>query len=191
YHKPPVPDLGVRRNWNRATATERRQKRALRRDRQQRWPVDDRREQRARGSLVTALHRQRALPRRGQHLVQRELLTNFIPAPQAFQPRQRKYDGVIGAIRRQRLAHARIDIATDIDEAQVGPPHEQLRRPSPAACTDRSARGQGFQRVACPADERVVWVATLWDRADDESLALVGGQVFQAVDGEIDCAIAE
>src|SRR5438093_2095192 len=83
------------------------------------------------------------------------------------------------------LGHARVDVAADLFEPQVGPQRAQLR-PSPRrAGSNLRTRRQFSERNAIALHPGVARIASLEKSRQGESWGHDGGNVFQTVHREI------
>ena len=167
------------------------EKRAFRRDRRTRHRVVKRRQQGAHGCLIAALHGQRALSRRRQHEVERQHFRDGVAACQPFDARRRQQDRVVGTVRVERLANARIDVAANVGGAQVRVGVQQLCGAAPAARADDGAGRQRCQRPAAAADHDIVYVGAHRNGADHDARRQFGRQILEAMHGQIDGATVQ
>ena len=82
---------------------------------------------------------------------------------QAHQARLREDDGV-EVVLTGELAQARLDVAAHVDQAQVGPPVQDLRPPAQAAGGDDGAGRQALERAVFFRHEGVAGRAALRHR---------------------------
>src|SRR6516162_8551751 len=84
------------------------------------------------------------------------------------------------------LPHARVDVAADEHEPEIGPGVEELRLP-PRAPGGKARRERKLRDRRCrPGDERVARIDPFRNRGDREPRGVLGGKVLEAVDGEVD-----
>src|SRR5690348_13126473 len=85
--------------------------------------------------------------------------------------------------------HARVDVAMERHDAQVGPRGAHESRTARTVGADGGSRSQRSQRLATACGhQRVACVGALRVGRDDQLRLFLEGDVFRAVDGEIDLA---
>ena len=90
-----------------------------------------------------------------------------------------------------QLAQAGVDVAAQLDEAEVGAQGEELGAAARAGGADEGAGGQGVQRLLARTDVGVAGVGARRDGGESEARIERGGQVLERVDGEVDAAFGE
>ena len=89
------------------------------------------------------------------------------------------------------FAQAGVDVAADLDEGDVGAKGEDLGATAWAGGADAASGGEGVEGPVLLADPDVAGVGALGDGGESELRGQFGGEVFQAVDSEVDAAFFE
>jgi hypothetical protein len=138
---------------------------------------------------AAGFERECALAGGGTHLCGREALVNPLGAFEAVEASCGEDEGVALAL--FELAQAGVDVAADLDEGDVGAKGEELGAAAGAGRADAASGGEGVERPEGLADPDVAGVGALRDRGEGELRGELGGEVFEAVDGEVDAALFE
>jgi hypothetical protein len=125
-----------------------------------------------------------ALPHGGAHGFGRENLCDTTSPTEAAQPSGREDDG--GVLAFIELAEARIDVAADGFEAEIGTEAAELRGAAQRAGSDGLARLK-FGKLS--ADNCIAGIFPLRDGGDGEARGQFGWQIFQTVHGEMGASI--
>ncbi len=147
-----------------------------------------RRHQAELGRCLAHLDRQCGLPRRWEHDLGRENLAYHIQPLPSFQTGVGQDDRIERPGRVQGAGEAGIDVAAQGQDDQVGSRGQQLRRAARAAGADLRTCRQAVQRMAGAADQDVGRVGASWNGTDTQTFGRLRGQIFQAVDGQVDAA---
>ena len=133
------------------------------------------------------LDRQRALPHRRAHDVGAEDFADDVAPAEPPQTRGRQHDGVVLAL--LHFVDARIDIAADRLHIQIaaGAACSCAMRRSELVPTDRAE----FQIAQLAADDGVARIGALRNGGDGQAFRQFGGQIFHAVNGEIDAPVEQ
>lgn len=100
---------------------------------------------------------------------------------QAAQAGHRQQNGIVVAF--FQLAETRIDVTADGLDDEIGPQNFKL---SGTASGTRADNRTLSQIIEAAAEKGIARIFALWDGGDRKSQRSFGGQVFEAVDGEID-----
>ena len=152
--------------------------------------------------LVADFEGERALARRGQHLLHREIghaPCKSLLHTQAMQPGSGEDDGIIVA--RVELAQAGIDIATQRQYLRVRHERAYLRSAPQATGADAQGKsiergGKGPRRLSRRGNgfvphQRVANILALTGDDHTQAVRLRGGQVLQTMHGEINTPLQE
>jgi hypothetical protein len=139
-----------------------------------------------RTGVIAGLERERALPgRRGQR-PQAEAEAGLAAAAEPLETGRGEDDPVDLAV--GALPQPRIDVASQLDDVEVGTDGEQLRAAADARGSDPRPFGNLGDRPARP-DPDVGGVRTRRDAGEREALGQLTRQVLGAVDGEVDVTV--
>jgi hypothetical protein len=90
---------------------------------------------------------------------------------------------------REQLLDARVDVAAERFDRQVGARDEQLCPPAEAGRADRRALGELVERAAVGRDQHVSGRGALGDAGDDQLRRPVGRHVLHRVDRRVELAV--
>jgi hypothetical protein len=148
------------------------------------------RKQRAGGRVRdAALHGQRPLSGRREHLVRLKTLGHQFRQAKASDSRSREDDRIEPP--RGDLTHPRVDIATQGYEIQVRAKGPQLGAAAGAAGAHHGTLRQGREGPACSGEQGIPGVLPTPDGGEDQACGEIDRNVLQGVDGEVDLAAAQ
>ncbi len=136
-----------------------------------------------------ALDADDALADRGQHVLRREPRADPRLEPEALEPGGREHGRV--AVAGVELGEARVDVAAQHDDLEVGPAMTQLALAAQARGADARALRQGSQRFVARRDEGIARIAALERGGDREAGGQVGGHVLHRMDGDVGAPVLE
>ena len=125
----------------------------------------------------------------GSELVDGETLVDTFGAAEAVEAGGGEDESVGGAF--TPFAEAGVDVAAQLDEAEVRAQREQHCLATWAGGADRRAGRKGVEAPEIFADEGVAGVGTRRDRSEREAGVDFGGEIFERVDCEVDAAVGE
>ena len=127
---------------------------------------------------------QRSLARSGAHDIRGNDLFDEFRLAQALQSSRGQDDGVVFSL--LEFAQARVHVAAQRMNVEIGPDGLQLRLPAQAGRADARALWQILKAGIVARTESVPRVLPFRNGRDFESRRKFGGQVFQRMHGEID-----
>src|ERR1700691_1609238 len=173
-----------------ATAAQRSRKGALCRQRGVSGGIIECSHERARARIVaTALDADRSLTYCRQHRRGGETGCDVRLEPEADEAGTGEDDGVQGAVLEAR--EARVDVAAQRLDAQVGPYGQDLRLAPQARGTELRARGQVGEGAAATAEQRVARIGAREKRGDHEALRHLCRHVLHGVDRDVGASLGE
>ena len=89
------------------------------------------------------------------------------------------------------LFEAGVDVATDVDELDVGTEGEKLSAATGAGGADAASHGECVEGPVGLANPDVAGVGSFGDSCEGELRRELGGEIFEGVDGEVDAAFFE
>ena len=135
-----------------------------------------------------ALHRERPLTRRGQHLQRVQDLGRLVHPAQPGQSRTRQHDGV--ELARRDLAQPGVHVAADADELDPQAQGLELGDPARGAGAHARARGQLTEGEPVTGDDDVTGVLTHGNRSERDPLRRGGGEVLEGVHRHVDVPLS-
>ena len=137
-----------------------------------------------RAAIVASLHRQRALSHRWTHHAGIEDFSDSILQAQAPQSGRGENDGIVAAF--IQFAQARVDVAANVFDLQIGTPRSKLRG---AAQANRCPRERLARRSSKARPIRASRGSSRSGNGGQrEAGRQIGGHIFEAVHGQIDRA---
>jgi len=130
-----------------------------------------------------------ALSGGGAEVVGVEALADPLGSAEAVEAAGREDDGL--GLPFAKLAETGVDVAAKFDVFEIGAEGAELRLAARTAATDFGFGGKLEERGVFDGDEGVAGIGALGNGGDGEVGREFGGQVFEAVDGEIDAAFDE
>ena len=133
-----------------------------------------------------SLDPQSALSDGGEHDIGVNDLSDAAAHAKPIHTGNREDDGVeLAGI---KLLQARVHVAAQIHGFEIGAIVAKLRLAAQAAGAHARARGEAFQRGAFTRDQAIARILAARDRGELEPIWNFRGNVFHAVDGQIDRA---
>ncbi len=136
-----------------------------------------------------ALHGERALAGRGEHLERVEHLGGVVEPADPGQAGAGEQDGV--EVAGADLADAGVDVAADADHLEAEAEGVQLGDPARRAGADPAADRQLAEGEAVAGDDDVARVLAQRHRGQRDAVGGSGGEVLEGVHGDVDPAVEQ
>ncbi len=90
-----------------------------------------------------------------------------------------------------KLAQAGLDVATKLDDPQIGPPRQELRPAPQARRADNRPLGQIAERAVAQRDKGIAHILARQIGVDQQPVRLVDRHVLHRMHGDVDAAVQQ
>ena len=132
------------------------------------------------------LHRERTLPGSGGPAVEPEVLRDGVEAPEAPESGGGEHDRI--ELARGDLTQARVDVAPDVHDLEVGPTSLELRNASRRTRPDAGSGRQRVHREGVARAQRITSIRALGNRRDRQARMRRRRQILEGVHHDVDVA---